>query len=238
MALQESSCGLDPGTVLPGAAACTAHGRVLVALEAIRAGRPVLVTDDEDRENEADLIVAADRLTVATMAQMIRDGSGIVCLCITSAHAAALGLRPMVEDNRTRFGTAFTASIEAAQGVGTGVSASDRLTTVQAAMTAFDMDSSEGSVGRYKPAAQAIVSPGHMFPLIAREGGVLTRRGHTEATIDLARWAGLRPAGVLCELMNPDGTMAAGEQVFSYADKHQCPVVSVEELIQYARAQG
>ena len=190
------------------------HLRVTQALEALRLGRPVLVHDDEDRENEADLVVAASRISRETMATLIRDGSGIVCLCITPAHAQALRLKPMVEDNRTRFGTAFTASIEAADGISTGVSAIDRVTTIQAAMRALRpslADSlTDSQAFEYDGSRSDIVSPGHVFPLVARAGGVLERKGHTEASVDLARWAGLAPAGVLCELMNPDGTMAVG----------------------------
>jgi len=192
------------------------------AAEAMRAGRPVLLTDDGDREDEADLIVAAEALGEAVMAQLIRDGSGIVCLCLPPAHAAHLGLAPMVRDNRSRHGTAFTVSIEAREGVSTGVSAADRVTTVRAATQA----------GR-GPAD--IVSPGHVFPLIAHEGGVLARRGHTEGALALCALAGLQPAAVLCELMNPDGTMARGPQVRGYALQHGLPVLSIEDLVVWRR---
>ena len=173
----------------------------------IAAGRPVLVLDDAARENEADLICAAERVTPAIMAMMIREGSGIVCLCIRPDKANALRLKPMVEVNRSRHATAFTQSIEAAHGVSTGVSAADRVQTVQCALRST-LERSE------------IVSPGHVFPLIARPGGVLERQGHTEAAVDLAVLAGLAPAGVLCELMNPDGSMARGEQVAAFARSH------------------
>ncbi len=219
------------------------HLRVTQALEALRLGRPVLVQDDEDRENEADLVVAASRISRETMATLIRDGSGIVCLCITPAHAQALRLKPMVEDNRTRFGTAFTASIEAADGISTGVSAIDRVTTIQAAMRALRpsladslTDSlTDSQAFEYDGSRSDIVSPGHVFPLVARAGGVLERKGHTEASVDLARWAGLAPAGVLCELMNPDGTMAVGAGVTAYSNVHGLVIVHIEELVAYAK---
>src|SRR4051812_8671869 len=169
-------------------------------LDAIRAGRPVLVLDDAGRENEADLICAAELVTPAVMALMIREGSGIVCLCMLPDKASDLRLRPMVEVNRSRYATAFTQSIEASHGVSTGVSAADRVQTIQCALRST-LERSE------------IVSPGHVFPLIARAGGTLERDGHTEAAVDLPMLAGLTAAGVLCELMNADGTMARGNQV-------------------------
>ncbi|MGB8482147.1 MAG: 3,4-dihydroxy-2-butanone-4-phosphate synthase, partial [Acinetobacter bohemicus] len=181
---------------------------------------PVLVMDDFERENEADLIVAAETLTVDTMARMIRDGSGIVCLCLTDELANHLELPAMVADNSSQFKTAFTVTIEAAEGVTTGVSAKDRTTTIKAA-------TKDGAV------ASDLNRPGHVFPLRAREGGVLARRGHTEGTIDLARLAGLKPAGVLCELTNSDGSMASGIQVLAYAQTHHLTVITIEELVQY-----
>ena len=184
-------------------------------LARIRAGEPVLVLDDADRENEADLIVAADRITPATMALLIREGSGIVCLCIRPDHASALKLRPMVEVNRSRHATAFTQSIEAGHGITTGVSAADRVQTIQCVLRS------------------EIVSPGHVFPLVARAGGVLERQGHTEAAVDLAQLAGCRPAGVLCELMNPDGSMARGEEVARFAERHGLLCTTVEAVRQY-----
>lgn len=193
---------------------------IAAALAELRAGRAILVQDDDDRENEADLICAAECVDAAIMARMIRDGSGIVCLCLPPDKAAALGLRPMVEANGSRFGTAFTQSIEAIEGVSTGVSAADRVTTIRAALA-----SSPGDV--------RVTSPGHMFPLIARPGGVRERPGHTEASVELARLAGLAPAGVLCELMNPDGTMARGTQVTDYARLHNLVVITIADLIAY-----
>jgi 3,4-dihydroxy 2-butanone 4-phosphate synthase len=190
-------------------------------LARIAAGEPVLVLDDADRENEADLIVAADRITPATMALLIREGSGIVCLCMRPERAAALKLRPMVEVNRSRYATAFTQSIEAAHGVSTGVSAADRVQTIRCAL-------GEGE----------IVSPGHVFPLIARAGGVLERQGHTEAAVDLAELAGCEPAGVLCELMNPDGSMARGPEVAAFAEKHGLLCTTVEAVRAWRLAQA
>ena len=196
--------------------------RVYVALDAVRVGRPVLLLDDDDRENEADLIVAADRLTEATMALLIRECSGIVCLCLTRAHADRLSLPPMVLQNESRFGTAFTVSIEAREGVTTGVSAADRLRTVQAAIASHA-----------RP--EDLVRPGHIFPLRAHDDGVLGRSGHTEGAVDLARLAGLQPAAVLCELMNPDGSMARGKDVEQFAQQHDVPQVTVAELKAYRR---
>ncbi|AMO25321.1 3,4-dihydroxy-2-butanone 4-phosphate synthase [Ramlibacter tataouinensis] len=191
-------------------------------LAAIAAGRPVLVLDDAQRENEADLICAAERITPAVMAMMIREGSGIVCLCIPPDKASELKLRPMVEINRSRFATAFTQSIEAAHGVSTGVSAADRVQTIQCALRTT-LERSE------------IVSPGHVFPLIARPGGTLERDGHTEAAVDLAVLAGLAPAGVLCELMNSDGTMARGAQVRAFAEAHGLPCTTVAAVADFRR---
>jgi len=178
--------------------------RIAAALEAMRAGRAVVLQDDHDRENEADLIVAAERITPETMALLIRECSGIVCLCLTDDTVRALELPPMVQTNESRNGTAFTVSIEAREGVHTGVSAADRVTTIRAAIA-------DGA----KP--HDIVRPGHVFPLRAQPGGVLARRGHTEGTVDLSILAGLKPAGVLCELMNPDGTMTRGDDVERFA---------------------
>lgn len=194
--------------------------RVETALAALRDGLGVLVVDDEDRENEGDLIFSAQHLTPQQMAMMIRDGSGIVCLCLTSGQVQRLALPMMVAHNTSQNKTAFTVSIEAAQGVTTGVSAQDRVTTIKAA-TAHDAH------------ADDLHRPGHVFPLRARDGGVLERRGHTEATIDLMRLAGLEPYGVLCELMNPDGSMSRLPEVVAFADRHGMPVLSVEDVVQY-----
>ncbi|MGE0047780.1 MAG: 3,4-dihydroxy-2-butanone-4-phosphate synthase [Acidithiobacillus sp.] len=210
---------LSSFTVSPTSFSAT---RVHAALDAVRVGRPVLLLDDDDRENEADLIVAADLLTEATMALLIRECSGIVCLCLTRAHADRLSLPPMVSQNESRFGTAFTISIEARVGVTTGVSAADRLRTVQAAIASHA-----------RP--EDLVRPGHIFPLRAHDDGVLGRNGHTEGAVDLARLAGLQPAAVLCELMNPDGSMARGKDVEQFAQQHGLPQVTIAELKMYRR---
>ena len=199
------------------------EGRIQSALAAMRAGIPVILLDDFDRENEADLILSAEKLTTETMALLIRECSGIVCLCLDEATVDELQLAPMVQNNQARHGTGFTVTIEAAEGITTGVSAQDRITTIDAAL-------------RSSAEQRHIVSPGHVFPLRARNGGVLTRRGHTEGSVDLARLAGLRPAAVLCELMNPDGSMARGEQVAVYARQYNLPVLTIEELARYREA--
>jgi 3,4-dihydroxy 2-butanone 4-phosphate synthase len=191
----------------------------------IRAGKAVLVLDDAQRENEADLVCAADLISPQVMAMMIREGSGIVCLCIKPEKASELRLRPMVELNRSRYATAFTQSIEAAHGVSTGVSAADRVQTIRCAL-------------RSTLERNELVSPGHVFPLIARAGGTLERDGHTEAAVDLPVLAGLTPAGVLCELMNADGTMARGEQVASFAQLHALACTTVAAIAAYRRSAG
>lgn len=194
--------------------------RVEQALYALRNGRGVMVLDDENRENEGDMIFAAETMTVEQMALTIRHGSGIVCLCINEQTREQLGLPMMVPTNSSRYQTAFTVSIEAAEGVTTGVSASDRVTTIRAAIA-------DGAT------SANIHSPGHVFPLCARNGGVLTRRGHTEATIDLVTLAGFKPAGVLCELTNDDGSMANASQVVEFGKQHNMPVVTIEDLVAY-----
>ena len=194
------------------------EGRIESALAAMRAGVPVILLDDFDRENEADLILAADKVTNETMALMIRECSGIVCLCLEAATVSALELPMMSQHNGSRYGTPFTVSIEAREGVTTGVSAADRVTTIRTAIA-------QGA----KPAD--LVSPGHVFPLRAAPGGVLERRGHTEGSVDLARMAGLRPAGVLCELMNPDGSMMRGDDIERFAELHGMPILTIEEMV-------
>jgi len=194
----------------------TAEQRLHAALAAIKLGKPVVLLDDEDRENEADLIIAAESITEPLMARMIRDCSGIVCLCLTPEQVDALGLPQMTSRNRSRNGTAFTVSIEARDGVSTGVSAADRITTVRAALSG-------------DPAA--LVSPGHMFPLRADPRGVLGRRGHTEGSVDLARLAGFAPAGLLCELMHEDGTMMRGDAALAYARRNDWPLLTIEDIV-------
>ena len=196
--------------------------RLRIALDAIRHGRAVILVDDDDRENEGDLIVAADRITVPMMATLIRECSGIVCLCLTDEALQRLALPPMVAHNGSRYGTAFTVSIEARDGVTTGVSAADRVTTIR---TAIDRDA----------AAADLVSPGHVFPLRAAPGGVLERRGHTEGAVELARLAGLQPAAVLCELMNADGTMMRGPELLAFSRTHGYPMLTIAELVAYRR---
>ncbi|AVD61371.1 3,4-dihydroxy-2-butanone-4-phosphate synthase [Morganella morganii] len=190
------------------------------AIEAIRQGRGVMVLDDENRENEGDMVFAAETITVEQMALTIRHGSGIVCLCLTDERRQQLELPMMVENNSSQFKTGFTVTIEAARGVTTGVSAADRVTTIRAAVA-------DGAV----PAD--LNRPGHVFPLRAQNGGVLTRRGHTEASVDLATLAGLKPYGVLCELTNDDGSMARAPEVIVFAKAHDMPVVTIDDLVQY-----
>lgn len=197
--------------------------RVEKAVRAIQAGNGVLVADDEDRENEGDLIFAAETLTENQMAMLIRECSGIVCLCLTEEKVRSLQLPMMVTQNSSRYQTAFTVSIEAARGVTTGVSASDRLTTIKTAI-------------KNNARPDDLHHPGHVFPLKARSGGVLERQGHTEATVDLVRMAGLKPFGVLCELTNPDGTMARLPEIIDFAVKHTFPVVTVHDLVDYRMA--
>jgi 3,4-dihydroxy 2-butanone 4-phosphate synthase len=199
--------------------------RVQAALAALREGRAVLLLDDDDRENEADLIVATDTLSVEMMALLIRECSGIVCLCLPDEALRRLALPPMVAHNGSRYGTAFTVSIEAREGVTTGVSAADRVTTIRAA-----------TAPHARPAD--LVSPGHVFPLRAHPGGVLARRGHTEGAVELARMAGLAPAAVLCELMNPDGTMARGEAVERFGLAHRFPLLTIAELVDAVRSRA
>ena len=200
----------------------TPFERVENALVALREGRGAMVLDDEDRENEGDMIFAAENMTVEQMALTIRHGSGIVCLCLTDERRKQLDLPMMVENNTSAYGTGFTVTIEAAHGVTTGVSAADRLTTVRAAIA-----------DNAKPSD--LNRPGHVFPLRAQPGGVLTRGGHTEATIDLVSLAGFKPAGVLCELTNDDGTMARAPECIKFAKEHNMALVTIEDLVAYRR---
>ncbi|OCG08926.1 3,4-dihydroxy-2-butanone-4-phosphate synthase [Gilliamella sp. wkB178] len=197
--------------------------RVQKAIASIKAGQGVLVLDDEDRENEGDIIWAAQTITDAQMAMTIRYGSGIVCLCLPLSRCQQLQLPMMVANNTSKNNTAFTISIEAAEGVTTGVSAADRVTTIKAAVA----DNAKAS---------DLNHPGHVFPLVAREGGVLTRRGHTEASVDLVTLAGLKPAAVLCELTNDDGTMARAPEVVKFAKQHNLPVVTIEDIVAYRKS--
>lgn len=194
--------------------------RIDAAIAAMRAGIPAVMLDDDDRENEADLVLAAETMTRDVMARMIHDTSGIVCLCLDDETVRRLDLPPMVARNECRNGTAFTVSIDARHGITTGVSAADRLVTVRAAVS-----------DRATPAD--LLRPGHIFPLRANPGGVLTRRGHTEGSVDLARLAGLKPAAVLCELMTKDGEMLRSKAAKSYARRHGFPVITIAELAAY-----
>jgi len=186
----------------------------------LRAGNIVVLVDDEDRENEGDLVFAADFVTPEKVNFLATHGRGLICMPITGAHAERLGLKPMVSENRSRHGTNFTVSIEAAEGIATGISAHDRALTIRVASAA-------GAV------AADIVQPGHVFPLVAQEGGVLVRAGHTEACCDLARLAGLTPAAVLCEIMRADGTMARLPDLMEFASAHRLKIGTIADLIEY-----
>lgn len=194
--------------------------RVENAIKALQIGQPVILMDDEDRENEGDLVIAAEHITVPLMAFFIRECSGIVCLCLTDEKLKTLNLPPMVDQNESRNKTAFTVSIEAKHHVSTGVSASDRVTTIRAAIAPDAMPAD-------------LVSPGHVFPLRAVPGGVLARRGHTEGSIELAQLAGFAPAAILCELMNPDGTMMRGQGLIDFAARHDFIMLTIEDLVLY-----
>jgi 3,4-dihydroxy 2-butanone 4-phosphate synthase len=186
----------------------------------MRLGRPVILVDDFDRENEADLIVAAETISTPTMALLIREGSGIVCLCLTEETLASLELPQMVSTNESCFQTGFTVTVDAREGITTGVSAQDRVTTIRAAIAADAQP-------------RDLVRPGHVFPLRAASGGVIARHGHTEGSVDLARMAGMKPAAVLCEITNPDGTMAKGDDVDQFARRHGLVMLSIAELVDH-----
>src|SRR5436189_2659894 len=186
----------------------------------LRAGRIVVLVDDEDRENEGDLVFAAEFVSAEKINFLAKHGRGLICMPITEEHAARLGLRPMVEQNRSRHGTNFTVSIEAAEGIATGISAHDRALTIKVAASP-------------EARPQDIVQPGHVFPLIAQRGGVLVRAGHTEACCDLARLAGLTPAAVLCEIMREDGAMARLPDLLVFAGEHQLKIGTIADLIEY-----
>lgn len=193
------------------------------AIEAFARGEIVIVTDDDDRENEGDLIVAASLCTPEKMAFIIRHTCGIVCAPVTAAEARRLRLDPMVASNDAPLGTAFTVSVDVRHGLTTGISAEQRCNTVRAL--------SNNNMG-----AADFVRPGHVFPLVAKDGGVLMRSGHTEAAVDLCRMAGLPPVGVICELANDDGTVMKGDQIVSFAERHKLRRVSVADLIAYRQA--
>jgi 3,4-dihydroxy 2-butanone 4-phosphate synthase / GTP cyclohydrolase II len=192
------------------------------AIEEIRSGRFVVVVDDPDRENEGDLVIAAQFATPDAINFMATHARGLICLCLTGERCDELGLHPMTERNETPLGTAFTVSIEAREGVTTGISAHDRSRTIQVAI---------------HPDAKPddLVQPGHVFPLRAKPGGVLERTGQTEAAVDLARLAGLTPAGVVCEVMNEDGTMARVHDLIPYCERHDLKMITVADLVEYRR---
>ena len=190
------------------------------AIVAIKSGKMVILVDDEDRENEGDLCMAAQFVTPEAINFMARYGRGLICLTLTEETAEQLRLIPMVRDNRSCFGTAFTVSIEAKQGVTTGISAADRATTIHAAVA-------DGA----RP--DDLVSPGHVFPIRAKKGGVLVRTGQTEGSVDLARLAGLKPTGVICEIMKDDGTMARMPDLEIFAKEHDLKIVTIADLIDY-----
>jgi len=190
------------------------------AIEDIKAGKFIIVVDDEDRENEGDLVIAAEKVTAESINFMAKYGRGLICMPVTGERLEALRIPMMASNNTSKFGTPFAVAVEAREGTTTGISAADRAKTVQVMVDP-----------KTKP--EDILMPGHLFPLRARDGGVLVRTGQTEATVDLARMAGLKPAGVLCEIMNDDGTMARMPQLEVFAKKHGLKIISVADLIAY-----
>jgi 3,4-dihydroxy 2-butanone 4-phosphate synthase len=194
--------------------------RVEKAVKKLQQGLGILLVDDENRENEGDIIFSAEKITEKDMALMIRECSGIVCLCLTEKKCKSLGLRQMVDENTSKNQTAFTISIEAKNGVDTGVSAKDRITTIKTAI--FE-----------KATAEDLSHPGHIFPLLAEKNGVFKRRGHTEGSVDLMKLARLDESAVLCELTNEDGTMARLPEICDFAQKHNMTVVSIEDICKY-----
>src|SRR5690349_5908801 len=189
-------------------------------IEEARSGRMFILVDDDDRENEGDLVIPAQMATPEAINFMARHGRGLICLALTKERADALQLQPMTSTNRSRNETAFTVSIEAREGISTGISAADRARTVAVAI-----DASNGP--------EALVSPGHVFPLVAKPGGVLVRAGHTEAAVDVARLAGLNASGVICEIMGDDGTMARLDDLMDFARAHSLKIGTIRDLIAY-----
>jgi len=194
--------------------------RIEQALEDFRAGKMIILVDDEDRENEGDLALAAEKATPAAVNFMARFGRGLICLAMNEERCDYLRLPPMVSDNTSAYQTAFTVSIEARRGVSTGISAADRATTILTAIAD-------------ETAAEDLARPGHVFPLRARKGGVLVRTGQTEGSVDLARLAGMKPAAVICEIMNEDGTMARRPELEVFAREHDLRIVTIADLIEY-----
>ena len=201
----------------------TAHApfdSVETAIQTIAAGGVVLVTDDEGRENEGDLVFAAEKVTPELVNMMIRHARGLICVPMTEPHLKTLGINPMVQQNREAMRTAFTVSVDAAVGITTGISAFDRARTIQLLANPAT-----------KP--DELVQPGHIFPLCSRPGGVLERAGHTEAAVDLAALAGLKPAAVICEVLSDDGTMARLPELVEFKQRHKLPLISIASLIEY-----
>ncbi len=194
--------------------------RVKDALEDIRQGKMVILVDDEDRENEGDLCMAAEMVTPEDVNFMAKEGRGLICLTLTEDRADHLGLPLMVQENSSSFGTAFTVSIEARRGVTTGISAADRAHTIQVAIAD-------------ETTAHDLARPGHIFPLRAKNGGVMVRAGQTEGSVDLARMAGLKASGMICEIMNDDGTMARMPQLREFAEKHNLRIVTIADMVAY-----
>lgn len=192
-------------------------------IEDLEAGKMIILTDDKDRENEGDLVMAADKVTPEAINFMISRGRGLVCVPMTAERLTSLGLEPMVKNNRDTFGTAFTVSVDASRGITTGISPGDRARTIE---ILSDPDSGAGD----------IVTPGHVFPLEAKAGGVLVRAGHTEAAVDLMRLSGLTPAGVICEIINDDGTMARLPQLRQFSKRHGLKMGTIAELIRFRRS--
>ena len=196
--------------------------RLEKALEYLQKGHGIILMDDEDRENEGDLIFSAHQMTNTQMALMIRKCSGIVCLCLPNTKADILELPYMIKENTSSFQTPFTVTIEAKEGVTTGVSAKDRLTTIKTACKA-------------NAKSNDLAKPGHIFPLRAHDNGVLERKGHTEGSVDLMKLAGLQPEAVLCELMNDDGTLAKIDTILEFAHTHNLMVLSIQDIIHYRK---
>ncbi|AMV72185.1 bifunctional 3,4-dihydroxy-2-butanone-4-phosphate synthase/GTP cyclohydrolase II [Desulfuromonas carbonis] len=194
--------------------------KIEAALEDIRQGKMIILVDDEDRENEGDLAMAAELVTPEAINFMAREGRGLICLSLTEDRADLLDLPLMVRDNTSSFGTAFTVSIEARRGVTTGISAADRAQTIRVAISE-------------QTTAADLARPGHVFPLRAKKGGVLVRAGQTEGSVDLARLAGLKPSGVICEIMNDDGTMARMPELRKFSEKHGLKIVTIADLVAY-----
>lgn len=210
-------------TVEPITVESTRFDKIEDAVEDIRRGKLIILVDDEDRENEGDLVCAAEKVTPELINFMATHGRGLICMPLSAAIADRLDLPPMVEQNRERMGTAFTVSVEAAEGVSTGISAADRAHTI---LTAVHPDATP----------RDLVSPGHVFPLRAKRGGVLVRAGQTEGSVDLAVLAGFQPAGVICEIMDDDGTMARYSRLRKFADEHGLKLVTTEDLIAYRKS--